>query len=108
MRNKRHVRCAVSTIRLGMCIPSLHTTYSSAVSTIVAWRLGLRMATAYPGVAIDADSVRSAELMHRNELEIGWAIIGLGRSGTTSLAAWLEPWCIAKLKNWCVNVCHGS
>eukprot|EP00913_Durusdinium_trenchii_P027518 g25808.t1 len=55
---------------LGMCIPSLHTTYSSAVSTIVAWRLGLRMATAYPGVAIDADSVRSAELMHRNELEI--------------------------------------
>ncbi|CAK8987289.1 Uncharacterized protein SCF082_LOCUS913, partial [Durusdinium trenchii] len=75
---------------LGMCIPSLHTTYSSAVSTIVAWRLGLRMATAYPGVAIDADSVRSAELMHRNELEIGWAIIGLGRSGTTSLAAWLD------------------
>ena len=48
------------------------------------------MALHFPEVEIDADSVVTTEVMHRSELQVDWAIIGLGRSGTTSLAAWLD------------------
>ena len=44
----------------------------------------------YPEVEIDASSLKIAELAHRSEVPADWAIVGLGRSGTTSLAAWLD------------------
>ena len=47
------------------------------------------MASHFPDVEIDADSVEAHEVIHRSQLKVDWAIIGLGRSGTTSLASWL-------------------
>ncbi|CAL1142019.1 unnamed protein product [Cladocopium goreaui] len=75
---------------LGMCVPSLQTTWGASLEQIMKYRLGLMMSSSFPDVEIDADSVKATELMHRSELQVDWAIIGLGRSGTTSLAAWLD------------------
>ena len=48
------------------------------------------MGTLHPELEIDAGSLKIAELAHRSEVPVDWAIIGLGRSGTSSLAAWLD------------------
>ena len=75
--------------RLGMCIPSVRTSWSNTLETLIRYRLGHLMASHFPDVEIDADSVEAHEVIHRSQLKVDWAIIGLGRSGTTSLASWL-------------------
>ena len=72
-----------------MCIPSVRTTWSNIIETLIRYRLGHLMASHFPDVEIDADSVEAHEVIHRSQLKVDWAIVGLGRSGTTSLASWL-------------------
>ncbi|CAJ1441001.1 unnamed protein product [Effrenium voratum] len=74
---------------LGMCLPSLHTSWSPSMDPMLEWWLGSRMSR-FPDIDVDADSVQAFELVHRSELGVRWAVVGLGRSGTTSLAAWLD------------------
>eukprot|EP00439_Symbiodinium_sp_Y106_P046832 s1065_g5.t12 len=75
---------------LGMCLPSLNTNWNLAREQLVRWWLAFQMGTLHPELEIDAGSLKIAELAHRSEVPVDWAIIGLGRSGTSSLAAWLD------------------
>ncbi|CAE7204960.1 unnamed protein product [Symbiodinium microadriaticum] len=75
---------------LGMCLPSMSTHWHLAREQLVRWWLAFQMGTLHPELEIDAGSLKIAELAHRSEVPVDWAIIGLGRSGTSSLAAWLD------------------
>ncbi|CAE8717087.1 unnamed protein product [Polarella glacialis] len=70
---------------LGMCVPSgLHRQHGC-----IRYWLGRCMSVYRPEVTIDDTSVVVTDLAHREEIDVQWAIIGVGRSGTTSLARWL-------------------
>ncbi|CAE7486828.1 pex10 [Symbiodinium pilosum] len=75
---------------LGMCLPSMHLIWNAERETLARWWLASQMGSWHPELEIDAGSLKFAELAHRSEIPVDWAIVGLGRSGTTSLAAWLD------------------
>ena len=77
-------------LRLGMCLPSMHLIWNAERETLARWWLASQMGSWHPELEIDAGSLKFAELAHRSEIPVDWAIVGLGRSGTTSLAAWLD------------------
>ena len=88
--NDTEDRASLLQLRLGMCLPSMSTHWHLAREQLVRWWLAFQMGTLHPELEIDAGSLKIAELAHRSEVPVDWAIIGLGRSGTSSLAAWLD------------------
>ncbi|CAE7303988.1 Pxmp2 [Symbiodinium pilosum] len=69
---------------LGVCAP-----VACPVNAVRWWTVEI-MSMWHPGFSVPAQNITVTELAHIAEVDLQWVIAGVGRSGTTSLAAWLK------------------
>ncbi|CAE7406570.1 unnamed protein product [Symbiodinium natans] len=69
---------------LGVCAPA------ACPASAIRWWTAQTLEHWRPGVSVSAQSINVTELAHISEVDLQWIIAGVGRSGTTSLAAWLR------------------